>query len=80
MQEHSHVSVLKERSSDSSFSSGNGSSDKQLNVNESLQQGSVGPEQPASGHRDTITDITVCKSNQYFLLTSSRDGVIKVWK
>ncbi|CAH1967764.1 unnamed protein product [Acanthoscelides obtectus] len=39
-----------------------------------------GPEPPAAGHRDTISDIVLCKASQCFLVTSSRDGVIKVWK
>ncbi|XP_056633826.1 phosphoinositide 3-kinase regulatory subunit 4 isoform X2 [Diorhabda sublineata] len=39
-----------------------------------------GPEPPAAGHRDCISDIAMCKASQCFLVTSSRDGVIKVWK
>ncbi|KAF5307655.1 hypothetical protein FQR65_LT06710 [Abscondita terminalis] len=39
-----------------------------------------GPEPPPPGHRDCISDISLCKASQCFLLTSSRDGVIKVWK
>lgn len=40
----------------------------------------AGPEPPAAGHRDCISDIVLCKATQCFLVTSSRDGVIKVWK
>ncbi|ESN93225.1 hypothetical protein HELRODRAFT_187533 [Helobdella robusta] len=32
------------------------------------------------GHRDVITDLTVCSSTQHYIITSSRDGIIKVWK
>lgn len=39
-----------------------------------------GPEQPPAGHRDCITDITLCKASQCFMVSSSRDGVVKVWK
>ncbi|KAL3269438.1 hypothetical protein HHI36_008508 [Cryptolaemus montrouzieri] len=39
-----------------------------------------GPEPPATGHRDTVSDIVLCKATQVFVVTSSRDGVIKVWK
>lgn len=40
----------------------------------------AGPEPPPSGHRDWISEVTLCKASQCFLLTGSRDGVIKVWK
>lgn len=40
----------------------------------------AGPEPPSPGHRDWISDVTLCKASQCFLLTGSRDGVIKVWK
>ncbi|XP_017771764.1 PREDICTED: phosphoinositide 3-kinase regulatory subunit 4 [Nicrophorus vespilloides] len=40
----------------------------------------AGPEPPPTGHRDSITDIALCKTKQCFMLTSSRDGVIKIWK
>lgn len=39
-----------------------------------------GHDTPHPGHHDTITDINVCKPNQCFMITSSRDGVVKVWK
>ncbi|XP_014259628.1 phosphoinositide 3-kinase regulatory subunit 4 [Cimex lectularius] len=41
----------------------------------------AGPDQPATGHHNTITDITMCQgSSQCFMVTAARDGVIKVWK
>ncbi|XP_055699019.1 phosphoinositide 3-kinase regulatory subunit 4 [Phlebotomus papatasi] len=40
-----------------------------------------GPEPPASGHIDIITDMVLCKSTkQTFVASSSRDGAIKIWK
>nr|XP_023015391.1 phosphoinositide 3-kinase regulatory subunit 4 [Leptinotarsa decemlineata] len=39
-----------------------------------------GPELPITGHRDCISDIIMCKASKCFLVTSSNDGVIKVWK
>ncbi|ELT97398.1 hypothetical protein CAPTEDRAFT_159025 [Capitella teleta] len=47
-------------------------------VNEDLPR--KGPDVPAHGHHDIITDINVCQTSQCFILTSARDGVIKVWK
>lgn len=40
----------------------------------------AGPDQPATGHYDGITDISMCQAGQCFMLTGARDGVIKVWK
>ncbi|BES89107.1 phosphoinositide 3-kinase regulatory subunit [Nesidiocoris tenuis] len=41
----------------------------------------AGPDQPAIGHHNAITDITMCQgSSQYFMVSAARDGVIKVWK
>ncbi|CAH0555278.1 unnamed protein product [Brassicogethes aeneus] len=40
----------------------------------------AGPDPPAVGHRDSVTDMVLCKASQCFLVSSSRDGVIKVWK
>ncbi|XP_050303340.1 phosphoinositide 3-kinase regulatory subunit 4 [Anthonomus grandis grandis] len=40
----------------------------------------AGPEPPAPGHKDCITDIALCKASQCFMVTASRDGVIKVSK
>ncbi|XP_073986579.1 vacuolar protein sorting 15 isoform X1 [Rhodnius prolixus] len=41
----------------------------------------AGPDQPATGHHNAITDITMCQgSSQCFMVTGARDGVIKVWK
>lgn len=40
-----------------------------------------GPEQPPAGHIDGITDVVLCKNQrQMFIASSSRDGVIKLWK
>lgn len=40
-----------------------------------------GPELPASGHHDIITDLIACRTQkQMFFASSSRDGVIKLWK
>lgn len=39
-----------------------------------------GPEQPQPGHHDWISALTICQASQCFLLSGSRDGVIKVWK
>ncbi|XP_018572792.1 phosphoinositide 3-kinase regulatory subunit 4 isoform X2 [Anoplophora glabripennis] len=40
----------------------------------------AGPDPPPAGHRDCISDVVLCKASQCFLVTSSRDGVVKVWK
>ncbi|KDR14050.1 phosphoinositide 3-kinase regulatory subunit 4 isoform X2 [Zootermopsis nevadensis] len=39
-----------------------------------------GPDQPQAGHHDWISEIALCQASQCFLLSGSRDGVIKVWK
>lgn len=39
-----------------------------------------GPDLPASGHLDAVTSLGVTYAGQNFLLTASRDGVVKVWK
>lgn len=40
-----------------------------------------GPEPPPAGHIDGITDVVLCKNQrQMFIASSSRDGVIKLWK
>jgi len=72
IQEHGQLSVPKEK---------HGDADRQISsMNENSQQLTSGPEQPPAGHRDTITDMTMCQTSQCFLVTSSHDGVIKVWK
>ncbi|CAH1773990.1 unnamed protein product [Owenia fusiformis] len=38
------------------------------------------PDTPPQGHHDVITDIKLCQTMQCLILTSSRDGVVKVWK
>ena len=40
----------------------------------------AGPEAPPAGHRDCVSDIILCKASQCFMVTASRDGVVKVWK
>uniref|UniRef100_A0A182P1N3 non-specific serine/threonine protein kinase n=1 Tax=Anopheles epiroticus TaxID=199890 RepID=A0A182P1N3_9DIPT len=41
----------------------------------------VGPEMPAHGHNDVISDLLMCRTaKQTFIASSSRDGVIKLWK
>lgn len=32
------------------------------------------------GHHDIITDIATFQTTQGFIVTSSRDGIVKVWK
>lgn len=40
-----------------------------------------GPEMPSPGHNDVVTDLLMCKTQKYpVLVSSSRDGVIKLWK
>lgn len=39
------------------------------------------PESPSVGHNDVITDLVLCRTQkQTFVASSSRDGVIKLWK
>lgn len=40
-----------------------------------------GPEMPLPCHNDVVTDLLMCKTHKYpVLVSSSRDGVIKLWK
>ncbi|CRK88989.1 CLUMA_CG002618, isoform A [Clunio marinus] len=40
-----------------------------------------GPDLPVFGHNDVITDLVLCRTQkQTFIASSSRDGVIKLWK
>ncbi|VDH98516.1 phosphoinositide-3-kinase, regulatory subunit 4 [Mytilus galloprovincialis] len=39
-----------------------------------------GPDTPAIGHHDVISDINTCMASQCLVITGSRDGVVKVWK
>ncbi|MBN3325899.1 PI3R4 kinase, partial [Atractosteus spatula] len=39
-----------------------------------------GPESLPMGHHDIITDIATFQTTQGFIVTSSRDGIVKVWK
>jgi len=38
------------------------------------------PDRPPVGHHDIITDLALCRTTQTLIVTSSRDGMIKVWK
>lgn len=38
------------------------------------------PEVPPAGHHDCISGIAVMQTSQCFILSASRDGVVKVWK
>ena len=38
------------------------------------------PDTPPPGHHDIITDIKMFQTTQCFIVTCSRDGVVKVWK
>ncbi|XP_039281879.1 phosphoinositide 3-kinase regulatory subunit 4 isoform X2 [Nilaparvata lugens] len=44
------------------------------------EKGKAGPDLPPAGHHDAVTDIALCHASQCFMLSGSRDGVIKVWK
>ncbi|XP_061573791.1 phosphoinositide 3-kinase regulatory subunit 4-like isoform X2 [Cololabis saira] len=39
-----------------------------------------GPDQLPVGHHDIITDVATFQTTQGFIVTSSRDGIVKVWK
>nr|XP_045600663.1 phosphoinositide 3-kinase regulatory subunit 4-like isoform X2 [Procambarus clarkii] len=39
-----------------------------------------GPDQPPPGHKDIITDVIVMNEPQRLVITSGRDGTIKMWK
>lgn len=39
-----------------------------------------GPESAPQGHNDIITDVNICQASQCLVLTSSKNGVVKVWK
>ncbi|CAN8016185.1 unnamed protein product [Ixodes persulcatus] len=38
------------------------------------------PEQPAAGHNDCISDLGVIQTSQTFVVSASKNGVVKVWK
>lgn len=38
------------------------------------------PETPAAGHHDCISDVSMIQTTQNFLLSASKDGVVKIWK
>ena len=35
---------------------------------------------PAHGHHDWISSITLCRASFWYVVSGSRDGVLKVWK
>lgn len=39
-----------------------------------------GPDQPPPGHKDMISDVIVMNEPQRLVITSARDGTIKMWK
>ncbi|XP_076085974.1 phosphoinositide 3-kinase regulatory subunit 4-like isoform X1 [Mytilus galloprovincialis] len=51
---------------------------KQTLTNEDIPR--CGPDTPAIGHHDVISDINTCMASQCLVITGSRDGVVKVWK
>lgn len=56
---------------------GAGGASSRINVEEPKP----GPELPSVGHNDVITDLVLCRTQkQTFVASSSRDGVIKLWK
>lgn len=58
--------------------SGSSGAASRMNVEETQRPG---PELPAAGHNDVITDLVLCRTQkQTFVASSSRDGVIKLWK
>lgn len=53
-------------------------SKKQTSTSDDIPR--CGPDVPAPGHRDIISDINTCIGSQCLVITGSRDGVVKVWK
>lgn len=39
-----------------------------------------GPDSLPVGHHDIITDVATFQTTQGFIVTASRDGIVKVWK
>jgi hypothetical protein len=35
---------------------------------------------PTSGHADVISDVTMVQGTQSYIVSGSKDGVVKVWK
>lgn len=46
----------------------------------SAEQPKRHPEQPPTGHNDCISDIGVVQTSQAFIVSASKNGVVKVWK
>jgi phosphoinositide-3-kinase, regulatory subunit 4 len=58
--------------------SGSAGASSRINIEETPK---IGPELPSAGHNDVITDLVLCRTQkQTFVASSSRDGVIKLWK
>lgn len=58
--------------------SGSGGTSSRVNIEDTHKPG---PELPSAGHNDVITDLVLCRTQkQTFVASSSRDGVIKLWK
>lgn len=75
--------VINELKMDDSGAGGGGGASRLTAGASSSQEDSprTGPETPPVGHIDGITDLVLCKNQrQMFIASSSRDGVIKLWK
>lgn len=60
---------------------GGSSASRGLAIGTEEQQPRSGPEMPASGHNDGITDMLISRTaSQTFIASASRDGVVKLWK
>ncbi|CAB4056384.1 PIK3R4 [Lepeophtheirus salmonis] len=60
----------------------NGKSDEVSNSRNSnpTMDKSIGLDDPVVGHHDWISAITMCETSRWYIISGSRDGVIKVWK
>lgn len=74
--------VINELKMDDSAGSSGGASRLTAGASSSQEDSPrTGPETPPMGHIDGITDLVLCKNQrQMFIASSSRDGVIKLWK
>lgn len=60
---------------------GSGSSSSSSTMRSMEEMPRAGPETPSVSHHDVITDLVLCRTQkQTFVASSSRDGVIKLWK
>ena len=53
---------------------------KSVEIKQSEDAPRRGLDTPAASHIDSITSLAVTNAGQNFLLSGSRDGVVKVWK